>query len=47
MNDYERGYQDFYKGSQFDESELFDWQEGWAAGQWEHYLENYNLKEIE
>lgn len=47
MTNYERGYQDFYNGAEFDEDGLIDWQDGWAAGQWEHHLEHSNLKEID
>lgn len=47
MNNHERGYQDFYKGAEFDEDELIDWQDGWCAGKWEHHLEHSNLKEGE
>lgn len=47
MNNHERGYQDFYNGVQFDENETEDWQDGWCAGQYECYLENSNLGDLD
>ena len=44
MSEHERGYQDFYNDVEFDEDELINWQDGWCAGQYEHYLEHSNLK---
>lgn len=42
MNSFEQGYQDFYKGVDFNIKNSISWQNGWLEGQWEAYLQNSN-----
>lgn len=42
MTTFEEGYQDFYKGVEFNIASSTIWQDGWLEGQWEAYLENSN-----
>jgi len=44
-NQHEQGYQDFYKGVQFSDFKCHEWQEGWHAAAYEHWLENSNQKD--